>query len=105
MTQEAEDGAAKRISYQEDLLTSVRSQTSELSLAQRQHKEQMLIFGTQLQEVQACVAACKTGAIASEARMEAVSQQSEDTCRKINRIDQQLANHADKVRTEVNELS
>ena len=83
----------------------MRSQTSELSLAQRQHKEQMLIFGTELQEVQASVAACKTGAIASESRMEAVSQQSEDTSRKINRIHQQLANHADKVRTEVNELS
>ena len=68
---------------------------------QRAHKEEMLSFGTSLQEVLAGVAVCKTEALAVQSRMDAVAQQSEDTCKQMSKSNQHISKNDIKIQTAI----
>ena len=78
-------------------MDALEETSRELASTQRQQKEEMLSFGTRLQEVLAGVAACKTEAMAAQSRMDAVAQQTEDTYKQVSKSAHQMSMNEEKL--------
>ncbi|CAE7475160.1 unnamed protein product, partial [Symbiodinium sp. CCMP2592] len=102
--QDASNVAAKHASGQKDLVGALEETSRELASTQRQQKEEMLSFGTRLQEVLAGVAACKTEAMAAQSRMDAVAQQAEDTYKQVSKSAHQMSMNEEKLHAAMEEM-
>lgn len=102
--QDASNVAAKHASGQKDLVDALEETSRELASTQRQQKEEMLSFGTRLQEVLAGVAACKTEAMAAQSRMDAVAQQTEDTYKQVSKSAHQMSMNEEKLHAAMEEM-
>ena len=88
-----------------DGLGALQVTLHELSLAQRQQKEETMSCNTTIQEDLARVAACKSEGLAVRSKMEAAAQKTEDMCRQVRRSDNQLLHVAEKLEASVAERS
>ena len=89
--------AVKLANGQKDLVGALEETSRELASTQRQQKEEMLSFGTRLQEVLAGVAACKTETMAAQSRMDAVAQQTEDTYKQVFKSAHQMSMNEERL--------
>lgn len=102
--QDASNVAVKLANGQKDLVGALEETSRELASTQRQQKEEMLSFGTRLQEVLAGVAACKTETMAAQSRMDAVAQQTEDTYKQVFKSAHQMSMNEERLHDATEEM-